>query len=369
MGVAGLATTIAGLVGIGIGLLMYQTVSVDASQFDARWRQVLLSYVVSGVVLALVFAMLASMMFSSIDARVIIALGLSEVLSFPIVGAAAFAFAAHERMGWAAALPACAAMVRMVMAAVYFALAADPSIQRYVEVHAISSILTSVFALLAVRVLLRPGPGKVALSAADIKAGAGYSGIWFTGNALASWDKALALRFGGSEVAGLYAIAYRVAAVLAVPVDSLVMAAMPRLFRQGSGEIQHPRLVALLCGLIAAYGSVIGLALFAFAHYLPVLLGEDFAPAVHALSWLGLFVPLYGLRQLGGQLMLARNQKRMRFLIEICGLMLMSALSFLLIPRMGLEGAVVSILAIESGLMAVIWLVLRKNVHTHSGIA
>jgi O-antigen/teichoic acid export membrane protein len=355
MGVAGLATTIAGLAGLGIGLLMYQSVSVDAKQFSTRWRQTLLAYVASAGLLFVVFLPIAVTMFDGVESSIILALGVSEVLAFPFVGAAAFAFAAHERMGWAAALPAAAAVLRAAVAAFYFVIFTEPTIEGYVIAHAATSVLSSALSILSVNVLLKPSPARTSIDRHDVRQGLGYSGVWFTGNALTSWDKALALRIGGSELAGLYAISYRIAAVLAVPVDSLVMVVMPRLFRQGSGELHHPKLVLWLCVAIGAYGSLIGVGLILLADYIPTLLGVDFAAATHALRWLGPFVLLYGFRQLSAQILVAQNQKRLRLMAEVVALASMTVLSLWLIPKMGLLGAVVSMLLVEGGLAVVMW--------------
>lgn len=356
MGVAGLATTMAGLVGVGIGLLMYQSVAVDPQQFSLRWRQTLFSYASSGGVFLLAFFPLASLMFDGVDRMVVAALGVSEVLAFPFVGAAAFALAAHERMGWAAALPAASAILRAGLAWIYFAFAASPSIDGYVLFHMGSSIVAAALSVLSVYILLKPHHEKTRFSQRDIRQGLGYSGVWFSGNALVSWDKALALRIGGAELAGLYAISYRVAAVLAVPVDSLVMAVMPRLFRQGSGSIQNPRLVFWLCMAIGIYGSAVGLCLFFAAGHIASLLGEEFAPAAYALRWFGLFVPLYGFRLLGAQILMAQHRKRLRLVAEMTALVVMTVLSLWLIPLMGLQGAALTVILVEAGLSAAMWI-------------
>ena len=361
MGVAGLATTVSGLVGLGIGLLMYQSVSIDVGQFAERWRQTLFSYLVSGGLLAILFGLLATLMFDDLDFRLVVGLGLSEIIAFPLTGAAAFAFAAHDRMGWAAALPAITALLRALFSAAYFYTASEPSLAGYVKVHVAAALLASMLVVLSVRLLLKPETRKLAFTRGDLRQGVGFSGIWFTGNALSSWDKALALKIGGSELSGLYAITYRVAAVMAVPVDSLIMSVMPRLFRQGSGEVQHPKLVFWLCVAIGAYGSLIGSCLFFLADYIPVLLGDSFGPAAHALRWFGLFVLLYGFRQLSAQILVAQNQKRIRLAAEIVALLAMTVLSILLVPNMGLQGAVLSMLLIEGGLATVMWIMVLRS--------
>lgn len=358
-GAAGLATALGGFVGLGLGLVMLQDVARDPSLFGDRWRQASLTCLVSGALLAALFVACASLWLGRrVPLSVLAAIGLSELLLFPFVSVAAFAFSSRHRMGTAAALPAMMAMGRVAAALAFWIIARDRSLQVYVWFHAGATLLCSVAAWQWVRRALQPLPAPYRLRRRDLGEGLSFSAVWMAGNALSSLDKTLVLRLAGAEVAGLYSAAYRLAAVLAMPVEALTMAAGPRLFRHGGGVEKQPGLIAglllatLVCSLLA------GGALWALADLLPWLLGARFAPAVTAARGMALFVPCYGLRLLGSNVLMASNGKLLRAGIETAGLLLLIILAGAWLPAHGLSGAVAMICVTEAVLAAAVWIVI-----------
>lgn len=365
VGVAGLATAVGGFTGLGLGLVMLQDVAREPALFGERWRVAISVCVGSGLVLASLFVGLAHWVVGpGVSLDVLVALALSELLLFPVVSVAAFAFSARQRMGIAAALPALVALGR-VMAALAFAwLAPQRTLHAYVLFHAGLMLLCAGLAWAWVRLALRPSPGPVRLRRRELGEGLGFSVVWMVGNALFSLDKTLVLRLAGAEIAGLYAVTYRFAAVLALPVDALTMAAGPRLFRHGGGTQRQPRLIPQLLISALLYTLVAGLILWATAGVLPWLLGPGFQPAVAAARWMALFVPCYGLRLLGSNVLMASDCKTLRAAIEGCGLVVLVLLAFCWLPGHGLGGAVAMICATEGLLALAVWAVIwRRRIH------
>lgn len=357
-GIAGLGNTLGGLAGLGLGLVMYQEVAKQPSQFGKRWRQTLAATAASGSLFALVFVLFGGNVLGYSDLSVITGIALSELVCFPLVTAAAFAFAAHERMGWSAALPALLGGFRVLAVAAFFILEDTGTLAVYAWFHAGATALFAAVALLLVHVLLRPAAAPLRVSWRDLRDGVGFSAVWVTGNALTSVDKALVMRLAGNEVAGLYASAYRFATVLALPMDALAMAAMPRLFREGGGAVSNPHLIPRLLLVTLAYGLLAGGSLWLLADLLPLLLGEGFAGGTRAVRLMALFLPCYGLRVLAGNLLMARGRKTQRVLIEWAGLGSLVLFGVLWIPGHGLEGAVMMIIAAELMLAGAAWGVL-----------
>lgn len=186
--------------------------------------------------------------------------------------------------------------------------------------------------------------------------------VWFTNGAVASWDKALVLRLAGSELSGLYAAAYRFAALLAMPIDSLVMAVMPRLFRHGSSVGGDPGLLRYVFCAVAGYGIVAGAALALLAPALAWLLGPAFSVAIDVARGIALMVPLYGLRQLGGHLLVAHDRRKELAAIDTVALVLMTVLAILVVPTYGLTGAVIMIVTTELSLVIMTWVAVFRHV-------
>lgn len=358
-GAAGLATAVGGLTGLGMGLVMLQDVARDPSLFDDRWSKAVVACLVSGIVLAMLFIGLAPLILGqAVSLTALIAIGLSELLLFPFISIAAFAFSARNRMGTAAALPALMAAFRVLAALAFWMATPVRTLDAYAWFHAIATALCAAGTWLWVRRQLRPRPVPFRLERHTLGEGFGFSLMWMVGNALNSLDKTLVLRLAGAEIAGLYAASYRFATVLALPVEALTMAAGPRLFRHGGGTQKQPQLIRRLLLVALLYTLVAAAALWAMAGVLPWLLGARFEPAVSAARWMALFVPCYGLRLLGSNVLMASNCKTLRAIIEACGLGLLIVFALLWLPRHGLQGAVMMICATEALLALVSWSVI-----------
>ncbi|MFN4160857.1 MAG: lipopolysaccharide biosynthesis protein [Stenotrophomonas sp.] len=356
-GIAGTASALAGLVGLGSGMLMYQYSASAPSRFSPYWKQTLVLCALTSLPLAVLLfpSVLGS---ASISLTGIALIAASEILAFPYVTNAAFAFAAHERMGWAAALPAASALLRLIAILVFSVLPIQRDLDHYLFLHMLASLGGAVFALLAVKRLLAPQPQRWQMQPGDLRHGAGHAASWTSMTAVTTFDKSLVLRAGGDTTAGLYTACYRIAAVAAMPLDAMVMSAMPRLFRADQAPARHHRLVLTMAAAAATYTVIVAALLWSGAAFLPYLLGPDFAPAVPALRWMGLFVLGYSLRQIGCHVLVGRGFKLRKTFIEAIGLLTMSLLSAWLIPRYGLTGAIWMVICAETGMALATWMTL-----------
>lgn len=361
VGVAGLATTLGGLTGLGMGLVMLQDVARQSALFDRRWRQAMVLALASGALLCAAFIALAPLLLGAqVAFAVVVALGLSELLLFPLISLSAFAFSARNRMGTAAALPAVMAAGRTLAALAFWLLTTERTLATYVWFHLAATLACALVSLAWVRVRLRPRRVPLQISLRELREGGGFSLMWMVGNGLGSLDKTLVLRLAGAEIAGLYGAVYRFATVLALPVEALTMAAGPRLFRHGGGQSQGaliPRMAAVALGCSIGAGA----ALWLLAGVLPWLLGPRFEPAVAGARWMALFVPAYGMRLLGSNVLMASNARTLRVVIEALGLATLVGFALWWLPRFGLGGAVAMICTTEALLALACWAVIWRR--------
>ncbi len=325
-GVAGLALAVSGLAGAGLGLRMYQDVARSPDLFPQRWAQASRALRWSALLLWLAFLALAPMAFAGLSLDVLALIALAELVGTPMVAQVAFAYSAHGRMASAAAAPVLMSLARVGAVMVLPRVADATDMQAYALLHAMATLGAAVVLWSWCRRQLAPGAADGAMDAGALREGLRLSSIWASGLALGSLDKAMALRAGGADVAGQYTAANRFASLLALPVDALVAAALPRLFRAGAGQSGHPRLLGLLVVATLAYGALAGAALWLGAGLLPRLLGADFAPAVPALAVLALYVPAYCMRSLGATVLLGYGWTHWRLAAELSALMLLVAL-------------------------------------------
>lgn len=356
-GISALAVAMSSFSGLGLGLMMYQEVVHSPDKFTEFWSKAIAVTLSSGLLLVPAFLILQSALLPSIiDVQTVLLIAMAEIVFFPLITTSGYAFSAHEHMGWAAALPAMAALAR-AGAVILFGISGAPrSLDVYVLFHVSGLAVAAISVFLLTLYRLRPGFKNFGITLKELKTGVGFLSTWVTGNALTTLDKSLALKWGGSEVAGIYAAAYRFAAIAAIPVDSLVSAAMPRLFRLGRNRADPSRFVGTLVLVTLGYSFLGGLALWWGAEILPILLGYSYQAVVDAVKWMVFFLPVYSLRILGANLLLAVQNKKVRVLSESAGLFLMTTTGYFLLPRYGLVGAVITITAVETVLALLIWL-------------
>ncbi len=356
-GIAGLATATGALTGLGFGVLMLQETSRNHIRFAVAWKRARLVTLASGLSLWLLYIALAPRLFlNHADLLTYAAIGLPELICFPLIIVASYAFQAHERMGWAGGLYALVPAGNVIAVSTFLMSAPRPTLEGYLPFHALASILSAACAIILVRALLSPSAAKFSLDASDMREGLGFSLMRLADTGLTSLDKTLVLKLAGSEVAGIYSSAYRLVAVLAMPATSLGMAALPRLFRAHSeSSDQYARLVRTLVGFTFAYGIVAAFAAWALSGTLPRLFGPTFGPAAQAARWLAPSPLLYGLYALGCNVLVTSGRRRLRVVAQIMGMALLLVLAVVLVPRFGLPGAVATLLIAQAGTALLLW--------------
>ena len=355
-GIASLALAMSGFVGMGLSLRMYQDTARDPALFPGRWRQAFHASLLSGGGLAAVFFAVASALFSTASWQLLFAVALSELTLAPIVALVANAYAAHGRMGYAAAAPVQLSCARIAAALALYAFPHAASINIYGWFHALATGLASVLILRSCLRRLNIRRSHEVLRWGDIKAGLGFSAVQASGLALTTLDKSFALRWGGDVLAGRYVAAYRFVSVAVLPVDSLMIAVMPHLFRAGVKKDQASMpLLAVLAAATGVYGVVMGALVWCGADIVPKLLGASFMGAQEAVRMLALYVPLYCLRTLGTNILLCFGWKMWRFAYELIALIVMLVIAAWRIPAVGLAGAVSALLLAEIVLGLLVW--------------
>lgn len=354
-GVIALALAMSGFAGLGQGLRMYQDAARAPQLLADRWRQASRVLIWSGAGLAVIFMVVAREMFMGAAWSLLTAVAISELIFAPILSQVAFAYASRSWMGRAAAVPVMLSVMRILAVVAMALLPGGTSIGTYAWLHLLATAVTA--AVLCVTCVRELGIGNVdrGLDRSDVWAGLGFSAIQASGQALGSMDKAFALRWGGEALAGNYVAAYRFISVAVLPVDSLMMAALPHLFRAGTGRTKAGRMLLALAVATGGYGILMGGAVWWAAGLLPWLLGPSFGAALAAAQMLAVYVPLYCLRTLGTNALLGFGWKRWRFGCELLALGTMGGMAAWRIPASGLAGAVEALLAAEVVLLLLIW--------------
>ena len=359
-GLAGLAVAVGGLTGVGQGLRMYRDGARDRLLLAPRWGQATTAVLGSGLLFALVLVSAVAVSGVPVPLQWLAMLAVAEIVMMPLATQVAFACAAAGRVVTAAAVPVLPAALRLAAIAwLWLSSPETPGLHAYLPLHLLATIgAVLVLYLFAMRRLMlgwRPLP----IAGAEFRDGLSFSGLWATGLALGSVDKTVSLHWGGAALAGNYAIAQRLGAIAATPVEALAMAALPRLFGQ-----ERRRLGTLVATMFVAaliYGTVAGLLLAQAVWIVPHLLGPGFGD-IAAASLVALYVPLYCLRQVAASVLLGADAVRWRTGAEVAAIVALVVLMAWRVPAAGIDGALQALVAAEAFLLAMMVVVVPRVV-------
>lgn len=369
-GLAGLAAALGTLTGLGFGLLMLKSVSRRPGSFSLHWTRVLIISLSTSCLLLVAFLLGASSLAGTrVPPELLVAIALPELLCLPLLLASGYAFQAHECMGWGGAMAILAPLGNVVALSLFVSTGGAGELSGYLSWHLWTALTATAIGLLLVTVRLRPGFGPVALGSGDLADAGGFTAMRSIDVGLSTLDKTLVLRLAGEQVAGHYTAAYRLAALIALPMVSLAVAATPRLFRATELDTaERLRLVHKLglAGLAAALASIP--IAWTGARALPLLFGPAFEPAA-AVASAGIALPgLLGMTTLGCSALMALGGKTQRIVAQALALATLGSLMALWVPTSQGRGAMFAIQATLLCLALVVWvLTLHAARRNHVG--
>lgn len=346
-GIAGIATTMGSFLGMGAGLVMIQDTNRTPSLFSTLWGKTLSLCLISGAVLFVVFIICSKAFLLHQSIFLIVSIGISELLLFPLATNSAYAFAANNKVGWAASLQGIMAASRLLALLIFLYLEDNRNLITYMWYHLASTLLASLLCLKLVSIKLTPVKVKYKLDKHSIFGGFYFCTTLASSSALTSLDKPIVLTLAGPEIAGIYSAICRCVYILIQPIDALIIAAMPKLFRQHSIKENNSNTIKYLFICIIVYGIIAGLLLLLAPDLIVFILGHQFHQAASVLGWCAFLIPCYGIRILITNIFMTSDKVKWKIAIELTGLLTLLALGYFLIGSYGLKGAIFTLLGTE----------------------
>jgi O-antigen/teichoic acid export membrane protein len=190
---------------------------------------------------------------------------------------------------------------------------------------------------------------------------AGFALLSLSASGPTELDKALAARLLPLGAAGVYSAAARIAGALVIPISSMMMSALPRLFRE-SGNSQHgSTLLRMIFGSGLAYGLLAAGAIWIIAPFVEPLFGHSFTGLANTIRWFSLAVPSFCLRLTAVNVLMSMGNPWLRVGIEATGTVLIASCAIVLTQSGSTKGMVFAIIAAETvmALLAWTWIALR----------
>lgn len=348
-GSVALAASLSPLVGLGFGLILVKAVSRAPAAFPEHWGRALITLAVTAPVLAAAMLLLAPYLLP-VQGRwaVIVLIAAAELVAMPFVTTCSLIFQAHEQLGRTIFNHVQLNVARLAVVA-GLAIAGRGSLLEFAWGYFGATALAAVVSFWQVcRAFGRPvwRPGGIVSEAWE---GLAFSLSVVANSAHGELDKTLLLRLDTAAATGNYSLATRVVSAATTPLIAYVLAAVPRLFREGEqGVAAAAGLARQLLPPILLYGVLATAGIILCAPVLPWVFGTDFSAALPLVGWLAPLPLLVGTSQLGLNVLSSSGRQRTRVLIEGAGLVANVALNVALIPAWGAQGAVAAMLASQT---------------------
>ena len=347
-GSVALVTLATPLANWGSALLLTEYVAQDRCRSRGMWATALVQTGVAGGVLTVgVLALSTLLLREQLPLGPLFLLAVSELLLLPASHAASSQCSALER-GGAAALSVCLVPLGRTLAmlgAIACSLAATPELAALAHFSGTVLGFVAAIALVAWVDGLPAWHERLPLHKA-IREGTTYAISSAAGTSYQEVDKTLMLQLLGAAAVGSYTVAFRITSMFVLPVAALINAALPRLMAEDSSKNQHRTYRAMLLAAVG-YGMLAGAAILVAAPFVPQVFGTDYSEATTYLQLLSPWPVLFALRQCMGAKLTAARQQFIRSIVDIIGLTLVILLNIILIPIIGINSSIFSLITTE----------------------
>ena len=352
VGAVALVALVAPFSSWGVGFLLLREVARDRSTFGRYWGAGLAITALSGcILLCLVLLVSHAVWGNSVPLKVLLLVGISDVIVVRVIDLAVRAFMAVEVLRRSAEMSIVLSATRVSAALCLKFAVHTPTAMSWAFLYLLSTLAATIYSVVAVTRSLGLPSLKLRLSRAELKEGFYFAVSQASQTVYNDIDKTMLVRFGGLEATGIYGAAYRVVDAAFAPVSALVGAAAARFFRHGkSGIAGSTRFARKLLPYTAGYGLLAAAFLFVASPILPALLGKGFATASLALQWLSPLVLLKSIHYFFADSLSAAGHQGLRASVQLGIVGLNVLLNLWLIPAYSWRGAAWASLASDGAL-------------------
>lgn len=357
-GIVALAVLLGSLATFGTHLVLLG----EASKEPAR-RHVVLPYALPttllvGGVLFLMYEVLASyvMKQTSIGDAIILAIGVSELLLQPFIVLVSVEHQAQGHIARSQLLTTLPLGLRLLVA--FGVWVVHP--QEPLAMFALGYLLVTGLAMgIALWHLPEPWPkiGAWRLASKDeLKHISGYAVLNLTAIGPSELDKALAVKLMPLGAVGVYAAGTRIVGALILPVMSLLISALPRLFRESAGQdTRQGRLIPWIFVVSLGYGLLAGLVLWKVSWIFSWMFGNSYRGLAEVLPYLALAVPGFTMRFSAGAVLVTQEKPWFRVWFELFGMVALVTAAYVLVPDRPTSGMPLALTLAEWGMAVLGW--------------
>jgi len=343
-----MAVLLGTLSNFGTHLTLLRDVSLASPDVDAALRLALGTTAFCGSALLLIYVVLSQALLQIPNGAhwIALSLGIAEVVLQPFLVVAAMERHGRGQIARSQALLIQPLLLRLLVIMAIVAFAPENPLSWYALGHLCAVTLPLGYVVWSAAPLTwrEPMQWRVARRS-DWRGLAGYAVMNASANGVAELDKMLAARFLSFGAAGVYSAASRIVGSLVLPVMAMVLAAMPRLFRDGTaaGKALHYWLFASA----VAYGLLAAAVMVLAAPWIESLLGGAYAGISELIQLLAFAVPAVSVRAAATNILTTLERPWLRVCLELIGWLVIVALALAFVRSHGSLGLALSIICAE----------------------
>ncbi len=346
-GLGAMAVLLGALANFGTHLTLLRDTSRASHNVDAALRLALGTTAFCGSILLLVYIVLSRLLLPIPSGAhwVILCLGSAEILFQPFLVVAAMERHGRGQIARSQVLLIQPLLVRLLVVSAIAVLAPENPLTWYVCGHLAATILPLGCVVLRAPVVWRQPFRWRRARRSDLRALTGYAVMNASANGVSELDKMLAVRLLPFDTAGIYSAASRVVGSLVLPVMAMMLAAMPRLFRDRAGDSKY--LQYWLFAFAGGYGLLAAVVMVVAAPWVEFLLGGAYVGVSDFISLLAFAVPAVSVRSAATNVLTTLERPWTRVCLELIGWLVIVVLALAFVHSRGSSGLALSIICAE----------------------
>lgn len=349
VGTIALYITFAQFAGLGSGIALVRHLA-RAGTLHAQLSATQRAYLVTSVVLfGLAWPFSAMVLGTTLDRTTLAILAIAEIVVAPMLGPLIYRYQAEERMFIFGALQTFIPLARFTA----ILLAPIFKIRNVDDFAPLYLTCLVIVVLVSLSIFSPRGQGNQQRPSlvATIRGGFPYVISSVAVTAGSELDKTILLHSAGGVIAGQYAAAYRIMQAATLPVNSLILAVTPRLFRAQHGTFAG-KTTRILISATLIYAFLTSILMWLIAPLIPWLLGRGFAHSIGLLRLMCTLLITTCLRQMLVAQLTAFDMQKFRNFVECIAVMFAIAAMLVTIPIYGPIGAIGTALACDMAVIA-----------------
>lgn len=356
-GLLALAVFLGALGTFGTHLVLVRDLARDPGRRDALLPAALGTTMVCGAVLLLVYLLICFAALHRLPVRpaTVWCIGFAELLVQPLLTISASERLAVGKIVRSQLLRIVPLPLQLATAvSLWFSVSADPLV-----LYAVGHLAAATGALV-LSVSLQNGRWPPLrrwrlLDRSGWKENSGFALLALTASGPTELDKTLSARLLPLATAGVYSAASRVTGALVMPVASLMISVLPRLFRESGEGLPPSRLLRWIFCSSLAYGVAATACLWLLAPFLGALFGSGYVGLGSTIRWLSLSVPGLCLRMAAVNILMTIGNQWLRVTIEAAGIATMVACALTFAPGGAVNGMIGAVISAEGAMALLAW--------------